>query len=346
MFQSVAKIELWLSPQQLNSDSTQLIEAGNDATRHRVQNTLKTSVTFDGVGLHSGLPVKMVLRPAKAGHGICFQRTDIKLGNTVIPARWDMVERTALCTRLINEVGVAVSTVEHVMAALAGCGVHNALVEIDGPEVPIVDGSSAPFVRGIMAHGLRRLSAPVVAYEVLKPVTVEQNGARATLKPSDRTRIEFHIDFTDEAIGRQSKSLDMRNGAFARELCDSRTFCSRSDVETMQANGLALGGVPGENAVVFDGTTVECGSGLRHEDEPVRHKMLDALGDLALIGGPLIGHYVGDRAGHALTNTLLRKLFATPGAVRKVTCDAVMMARLPGQGLIWSEIPTDIARVA
>ena len=311
-----------------------------------MQNTLKTSVTFDGVGLHSGQPVKMILRPAPAGHGIIFKRTDIALGNTIVPARWDMVERTALCTRLVNEAGVSVSTVEHIMAALAGCGVHNILVEIDGPEVPIVDGSSAPFVRGIMKQGLRRLSAPVVAYEILKPVTVEHNGAKATLMPSDRTRIEFHIDFTDEAIGRQSKSLDMRNGTFARELCDSRTFCSRSDVETMQANGLALGGVPGENAVVFDGETVESGTGLRHEDEPVRHKMLDALGDLALIGGPLIGQYVGHRSGHSLTNTLLRELFATPGAVRAITCDAVMAARLPGQGLIWSEIPEETARVA
>lgn len=311
-----------------------------------MQNTLKTSVTFDGVGLHSGQAVKMTLRPAAAGHGISFKRTDIALGNTVIPARWDLVERTALCTRLINDAGVTVSTVEHIMAALAGCGVHNAQVELDGPEVPIVDGSSAPFVRGIMAQGLRRLAAPVVAYEILKPVTVEHNGAKATLMPSDRTRIEFHIDFTEEAIGRQSKSLDLRNGAFARELCDSRTFCSRSDVESMQANGLALGGVPGENAVVFDGKSVESGPGLRHGDEPVRHKMLDALGDLALIGGPLIGHYIGERAGHALTNTLLRELFATPGAVRQVTCNAAMTARLPGQGLIWSEIPGEVARVA
>ncbi|NIZ59553.1 UDP-3-O-[3-hydroxymyristoyl] N-acetylglucosamine deacetylase [Sedimentitalea sp. CY04] len=311
-----------------------------------MQNTLKTSVTFEGVGLHSGHPVKMILKPAPAGYGISFKRTDIALGNTVIPARWDMVERTALCTRLVNEAGVSVSTVEHIMAALAGCGVHNALVELDGPEVPIADGSSAPFVRAIMKQGLRRLGDAVVAFEVLKPVTVEHNGAKATLLRSDRTRIEFHIDFTDEAIGRQSKTLDMRNGAFARELCDSRTFCSRSDVETMQANGLALGGVPGENAVVFDGNSVESGPGLRHNDEPVRHKMLDALGDLALIGGPLIGHYVGERAGHALTNTLLRELFATPGAVRAVTCDAVMAARLPGQGLIWSEIPSEVARVA
>lgn len=311
-----------------------------------MQNTLKASVVFEGVGLHTGKPARMILRPAPAGHGIVFKRTDIALGNTAIPARWDLVDRSPLCTRLVNAAGVSVSTVEHIMAALAGCGVHNALVEIDGPEVPIADGSAAPFVRAIMARGLQRLSMPVTAYQVLKPVTVERDGARATLLPSDRLTIEFHIEFAEAAIGRQSKVLDMRNGSFARELCDSRTFCRRADVEAMQASGLALGGVPGENAVVFDGEQVESGAGLRHSDEPVRHKMLDALGDLALAGGPVLGRYVGERAGHALTNTLLRALFAEPGAVRAVACDAAMTARLPGQGLIWSEIPAEQRRVA
>lgn len=305
-----------------------------------MQNTLKASVTFEGVGLHSGKKARLVVNPAQADHGIQFKRTDIALGNTVIPALWDHVERTALCTRLVNAAGVSVSTVEHVMAALAGCGIHNALIEIDGPEVPILDGSSAPFVRGLMARGIRRLGVPVKAIEVLKPVTVSKDGATATLLPCDRLMIEFHIDFEEQAIGRQSRVLDLRNGAFVRELCDSRTFCRRADVEAMQANGLALGGVPGENAIVFDGNCVESGEGLRHTDEPVRHKMLDALGDLALAGGPLLGRYVGDRAGHSLTNTLLRELFATPGAVRLVDCDHAMTARLPGQGLVWSEVPS------
>jgi UDP-3-O-[3-hydroxymyristoyl] N-acetylglucosamine deacetylase len=314
--------------------------------RPKVQNTLKASVTFEGAGLHSGQPARMVLKPAPAGHGIRFKRTDISLGDSIIPARWDYVERTALCTRLVNAAGVSVSTVEHVMAALAGCGVHNALVEIDGPEVPILDGSSAPFVRGIMQDGVRRLNAPVQALQVLKEVSVEKDGAKATLLPSDRLVIEFHIDFAEKAIGRQSKVLDLRNGAFARELCDSRTFCRRVDVEAMQASGLALGGVPGENAIVFDGDRIESGEGLRHGDEPVRHKMLDALGDLALAGAPIMGRYIGERAGHALTNTLLRALFATPGAVRMVECDPSMVARLPGQGLVWGEIPGANRRVA
>ncbi len=309
-------------------------------TRHSVQNTLKASVTFDGVGLHSGKPVRMKLIPAPAGHGIVFKRTDIALGNTVVPAIWNLVERSPLCTRLVNTSKVSVSTVEHIMAALAGCGVHNALVELDGPEVPIMDGSSAHFVRGIMKHGVARQTQPITAYRLKKEVSVTNaEGARATLKPSDRLKIEFHIDFADQAIGQQTRSMDMRNGAFARELCECRTFCRRSDVDAMQAAGLALGGVPGENAVVFDGMSVESGGGLRHSDEPVRHKMLDALGDLALAGGPIFGHYIGDRAGHSLTNTLLRALFDTPGAVEQVLCDPIMISRLPGQGLVWDEIP-------
>lgn len=306
--------------------------------RHSLQNTLKTSVTFEGVGLHGGAPVKMVLSPAAAGYGIWFKRTDIEVGDAMIPAIYDLVERTPLCTKLVNGAGVTVSTVEHIMAALAGCGIHNALIEINGPEVPIMDGSSVDFVRGIMAKGVRQQAAPVLAYEVLKPVTVEKDGATATLLPSNRLEIEFHIDFADPAIGRQSKSLDMRNGTFARELSDSRTFCRQADVEAMHENGLALGGTL-ENAVVVDGDDVLSPGGFRHADEAVRHKMLDALGDLYLAGGPLLGHYVGERAGHSLTNTLLRELFATPGAVRPVLCDAETAARLPGQGLIWAEIP-------
>jgi UDP-3-O-[3-hydroxymyristoyl] N-acetylglucosamine deacetylase len=303
-----------------------------------VQNTLKSSVTFEGVGLHQGKPVRMVVKPASAGYGIWFKRTDISLGQTMVPARWDVVERTPLCTRLVNEAGVVVSTVEHIMAALAGCGVHNALIEIDGPEVPIMDGSSVPFVRGIMARGLLVQDAEVLAWKVLKPVTVESGEAKATLVPSDRLKIEFHIDFADAAIGSQSKTLDMRNGAFARELCDSRTFCRQADVDMMRENGLALGGTL-ENAVVVDGAEVLSPGGLRHDDEAVRHKMLDALGDLALAGAPILGHYVGNRAGHSLTNTLLRALFDTPGAVELVTCTPEMVADLPGQGLVWAEIP-------
>lgn len=303
-----------------------------------MQHTLKSPVTFKGVGLHGGQPVLMVLKPAAAGHGIWFKRTDIELGNALIPAIYDMVERTPLCTRLVNNAGVSVSTIEHIMAALAGCGVHNVLIEIDGPEVPIMDGSSIDFVRGMMAKGVRRQASPVLAYEVLKPVTASREGASASIKPANGLIIDFHIDFEDAAIGNQTKTLDMRNGSFVRELSDCRTFCRRIDVETMRENGLALGGTL-ENAVVVQGTEVLTPGGLRHADEAVRHKMLDALGDLYLAGGPLLGHFTGDKSGHSMTNTLLRKLFETPGAVRPVLCTPEQAARLPGQGLVVDEIP-------
>ena len=304
-----------------------------------MQTTIKSAISFSGKGLHSGMPATVTVRPASVHHGIWFSRVDVVDGDPLIPARWDVVNRTPLCTKLVNASGHTVSTVEHLMAALAGCGIHNALIEIDGPEVPILDGSAVPFVRGFMQRGIRQLAAPVMAFEVLKTVTVTEGDATATLAPSDTLRIDFEIDFADAAIGHQQKSLVMNNGSFARELCDSRTFCRQADVVAMQANGLALGGTSGENAVVFDGDRVISPGGLRHADEPVRHKMLDALGDLALAGAPLLGHYTGVRAGHSLTNTLLRKLFGTPGAVRMVECNAFTARRLPGYGLIWDEIP-------
>ena len=303
-----------------------------------MQTTLKASVTFEGVGLHSGRPVRMVLRPASAEHGIWFRRNDIALGDAMIPAIWDAVEQTPLCTRLANASGVSVATVEHIMAALAGTGIQNALIEIDGPEAPILDGSSAPFVRGIMAKGVRHQAAPIRAVQILKPVTVTRDGASATLRPADRLKIDFQIDFPGTAIGRQTLSLDLANGTFVRALCDSRTFCRREDVEAMRAQGLALGGTL-DNTVVVQGDEILTPGGLRHKDEAVRHKMLDALGDLALAGAPILGHYIGRKAGHALTNALLRTVFVRPDAYRMVTCTPDMATRLPGNGLVLAEVP-------
>ncbi|MDA5555295.1 UDP-3-O-acyl-N-acetylglucosamine deacetylase [Shimia sp. MMG029] len=304
-----------------------------------MQATLKTPVHFVGTGLHSGAVVHLTVRPASADYGIWFKRTDILVGDAMIPARWDVVEQTALCTRILNEAGVTVSTIEHLMAALAGCGIHNALIEIDAPEVPILDGSAAEFVRGFLKAGIVQQRAAVWAIEVLKPVSVTRGEAVAELLPAPEMRIDFHIDFVDEAIGQQTKGLTLANGSFVRELCDSRTFCRQADVEAMQANGLALGGDPTQNAVVFDGAKVSAQGGLRHADEPVRHKMLDALGDLYLAGAPLLAQYRGHRAGHALTNALLRELFADPTAWRMVECTAAQAARLPGAGVHMGEVP-------
>lgn len=304
-----------------------------------MQTTIRSAVTFQGVGLHSGAPVRMTIQPASANYGIWFRRTDIDSLDPLVPARWDAVVSSRLCTLIANRAGTTVSTIEHVMAALAGTGIHNALIEIDGPEVPILDGSAAPFVAGIMARGLRELDVPVRALRILAPVEVRDGEAVARLEPAgDALEMRFDIDFSDRAIGRQSKQLVLANGAFVRELSDSRTFCRRADVETMQANGLALGGTF-TNAVVVDGDRVLSPGGLRHADEPVRHKMLDALGDLALAGGPILGRYVGQRAGHALTNRLLRELFRHPEALRMVELGREAESFLPGAGLSMDDLP-------
>ena len=298
-----------------------------------MQNTVGKAIGFEGVGLHSGRPVRLVLTPAPADHGIWFRRTDIAdPAAAFVAASWTNAVPSALCTRLRNEAGVEVTTVEHLLAALAGCGVRNAVIEIDGPEVPILDGSSRPFVAAIMEAGLEVQGAPDRAIEILKPVEVRRGDAVARLEPSDTPQMDFAIEFEDAAIGSQAKTLDLANGAFVRELCDSRTFCRRADVDAMHAAGLALGGSL-NNAVVVEGAAVLSPGGLRHTDEAVRHKMLDALGDLSLAGAPIIGRYTGRRAGHALTGALLEALFADPSAWRMVTCDAGRSNMLPGAGI-------------
>lgn len=280
----------------------------------------------------------MTVHPASAEYGIWFRRTDVEDVDPLIPARWDAVDDTQLCTRIANADGVRVSTVEHIMAALAGCGIHNALIEIDGPEVPLLDGSSAQFVRAFLSRGLMSCNAPVYAIEILKPVHVNVGEAYASLEPAHSLTIDFHIDFTDAAIGRQDKSLNMANGAFVHELCDSRTFCRKADIDAMRARGLIVGGDI-TSAVVVDGADVVTPGGMRHADEPVRHKMLDALGDLYLAGAPLLGRYNGHRAGHGVTNQLLRAVFADPSSYRIVKCDPNMERDLPGNGLKAADRP-------
>lgn len=307
-----------------------------------MQRALSTPASFSGFGLHSGLAARLTVRPAAADHGLWFRRVDmVRQGagdEAMVPARWDAVLPSRLCTVVGNAAGTQVSTIEHLMAALSGMGIHNALIDIDGPEVPILDGSAMPFVAGFLAAGLVEQGAPLRAIRILAPVEVRDGQAVARLEPADMLEIDFRIDFADAAIGRQAKRMSMANGAFVRELSDSRTFCREADVQSMRAQGLALGGTY-ENAVVFDGARVLSPGGLRHRDEPVRHKMLDALGDLALAGGPILGRYTGARAGHALTNRLLRTLFAAPGAFAWVECEQPMGQKLPGVGVVAADLP-------
>ena len=302
-----------------------------------MQTTVREPITFEGIGLHKGLKSKLVVLPAAVDFGICFKRTDVQLCDVYIPAVLDNVVNSELCTRLENSDGISVSTIEHLMAALAGCGVNNALLEIDGPEVPILDGSSLTFVKEILKTGIKLQTKSLKVVRIRETVEHKQGSAWAKFEPSANPKMSFSIEFSEEAIGKQTKTLDMSNGSFVRELCDSRTFCRYSEVEAMRSKGLALGGSY-ENALVVDGKNVLSPGGLRHSDEPVRHKMLDALGDIALAGFPIIGHYVGYKAGHGITHGLLRNLFSDQRNFDIISCDKEAIENLPGSGVRLSEV--------
>lgn len=283
-----------------------------------VQRTLAGPVQCSGIGLHSGAPAVLTLHPAPANHGVQFRRTDVTGVDTVIPAIWSNVSSTQHCTTLGNEAGIEISTVEHLMAALAGCGVDNVMVSVDGPELPIMDGSSAPFVFLIECAGLVDQTAPRRAIRILKPVMVTERGRSAALSPcshktEDTLTISFEIDFEKSLIARQEGFFQVTPGSFKADLARARTFGFIEEVDGLRAAGLALGGSL-DNAVVVAGEQILNEDGLRFDNEFVRHKVLDCVGDLALAGAAVLGHYHGVRAGHRLTNKLLHTLFATPDA--------------------------------
>ena len=278
----------------------------------RRQRTLLRSVNCQGVGLHSGRDISLTLKPAMAGAGIVFRRTDLA-GSPEIPARWDHVVDATMCTTIGTANGVRVGTIEHLMAAFAGCHIDNAIVEVDGPEVPVMDGSAAPFVFLIDCAGTIEQDGARPVIEILKPIRVEHGGKVAELLPSDTFTVAFEIDFASSVIARQSIEFELVNGTFNKEVARARTFGFAEEVEKMRAAGLALGGSL-DNAVVVEGDKVLNADGLRYQDEFVRHKVLDAVGDLKLAGGEIQGAYRGSRAGHLMTNMLLRALFADPTA--------------------------------
>jgi len=294
--------------------------------------TLARSARFDGITLHGGMHACVDVGPAAPGRGIVFRRRDVVGADAEILALWSRAVPARLCTRIANSDGVEVSTIEHLMAALAACGVRDAVVAIDGPEVPIIDGSAAPFVRGILSAGLVHRPGPVPAWRMLRPVEVREGDALARLEPAECVEIDFTIDFSGVGIGRQRRRLALANGTALREVCDARTFTTTCELERLRAAGLGRGGDLG-NAVVYGPDGVLNPDGLRHPDEAVRHKILDAMGDLALAGAPILGRYVGERAGHALTGRLLSALFATEGAVERVAATGEVARHLPGAGL-------------
>ena len=293
-----------------------------DGARRR---TLKTAIGCVGVGLHSGSDVSLTLRPAAAGTGILFRRTDLGID---IPARFDRVSDTRLCTALVAEDApqARIGTVEHVMAALAGAGITDVIIEVDGAEVPILDGSAAPFLFLIDCAGVASFPQAAPVIEVLKRVRVEDKDAFVELLPASAGGFEasLSIDFPNTAIGHQALAVRVTPASFRSALADARTFTLAEEIARLRAAGLAQGGSLA-NAIVVDGPLVLNPGGLRRPDEFVRHKLLDVVGDLALAGAALAARFVGHRSGHALNNRLLRALFADPTAwrLRDATADVL-----------------------
>ncbi len=283
-----------------------------------VQHTLARPVQFQGVGLHTGATINVTMGPAPIGAGVRFMRSDVSRTDPRVVARGDAVCQTRLGTVIGNSAGVTVATVEHLMAALAGLHVDNVVVDLDGPEVPILDGSCAPFVALIDRAGRRQQAARRRYVEILETVEVTDSGKSAALVPSDGFAVAVEIDFESGAIGRQRIDLVIDEAAFRTELASCRTFGFRHEVEALREAGLARGGSL-DNAVVIDGDTVLNPEGLRRADEFVRHKALDAIGDLHLLGAPILGRYEGRRAGHGLNNALVRALIERPAAWRFAT---------------------------
>ncbi len=280
------------------------------------QTTLARSIDCAGVGLHTGRTVALKLCPAPAGSGVVFKRIDLE-GAPEVLACWSNVVDTRMCTTLGNGEGVIVSTVEHLMAALSGAHVDNLVVELDGPEVPVMDGSAQPFIFMIECAGIKELNAPREVIEILKPVRVELDGKVAELLPGNGFSVGFEIDFADDGVARQKISIPLVNGSFKKKIARARTFGFVHEVEALRAAGLGLGGSL-ENAVIVDGDKILNEGGLRFSDEFVRHKVLDAVGDLYLCGAPIRGHYRGFKAGHHLTNEVLKALFADTSAWQRV----------------------------
>ena len=299
------------------------------------QRTLRTAVGCRGVGLHCGQPVAMTMRPAPPDTGIVFRRLD---AGVEMRAHWMSTIESSLSTVLSNGEGARINTIEHLMAALAGAELDNAVVELDGPEVPIMDGSAAPFLHLIEQAGILAQDEPRRAIKILKPITVSDGDATAALLPDHIFSLSFEIDYANPLIRRQDLMLALDADTFKAELAPARTFGLLDDVPRLHAAGLGRGGSL-DNVVVVSGSRVLNHDGLRYTDEFVRHKLLDAVGDLYLAGGPIIGHFRGVRSGHALTRQLLMTLFADENA----WC-ATTLAEPPALGLMLEPHPRRVAR--
>ena len=270
------------------------------------QRTLEKAVSCSGIGLHSGKTVHLTMKPAAVNHGIKFVRKDLP-DNPSIPARFNCVVDTSLAT-VIGSDGVIVSTVEHLMACLAGLSIDNVIVELDSYEVPVMDGSAGPFTRLILEAGIRELEAPRHFFILKEPIELEQDGKFVGAYPDDSFKITCHIEFEHPLIRSQSYTIEVVDHVFEREISRARTFGFLHEVEYMKRYGLARGGSL-DNAVVIDESKVLNDEGLRYRDEFVRHKLLDCIGDFSLIGMPILAHIVTRKSGHAFNHAFLEKFF-------------------------------------
>jgi UDP-3-O-[3-hydroxymyristoyl] N-acetylglucosamine deacetylase len=278
-----------------------------------LQMTLRQPVHCSGIGLHSGQLVNLTLKPAAPDAGIRFVRTDLSPAEAEISGRWDNVTDTTLCTAISNASGARVATIEHLMAALVATGVDNAVIELDAAEPPAMDGSSDPFILLIEQAGTVTQSQRRSFLRMLKPVTVTEGEKSAALLPGDGCCVDVSIDFKSPAIGRQRIAARLSGMRFKRDFARARTFGFAHEVAYLKSKGLAQGGSL-DNAVVIQDDNVINPGGLRFSDEFVRHKALDAVGDLFLAGGPFLGAYVGNQAGHKLNNMLLRAVMSDPAS--------------------------------
>ena len=270
-----------------------------------IQKTIENEINCKSVGLHSGRKINMTIKPAGVDEGIVFFRSDLP-GSDGIRAECTNVSDTTLATTLGTN-GTRVSTVEHLLSALFGMGIDNAIIETDSCEIPIMDGSSLPFVAFLKDAGIKSQGKSKKFVRIKKPVSVSDNEGRVAILPSPEFRITYDIDFRHPLIGKQSYDMIFSHNTYEKNICTARTFGFLQEVEYLQAKGLALGGSL-NNAIVLDDEKIINKEGLRSPDEFVKHKVLDAIGDLSLLGMPIIGHFVAYKSGHGLNNLLLRKL--------------------------------------
>ena len=271
------------------------------------QKTINKNITFKGVGLHSGLVVNMTVKPAAPNSGIIFKRIDLKENNIIIPNIFN-VSSAIFCTTISNEAGVSVSTVEHLMGALYGLGIDNALIEIDNQEVPILDGSAKIFVEAISKTGIKNSDAPIKIVKIQKKIEFIDGNKTISIEPSKISLdIDFELKYENEVIGTQRNSVKVFESDLS-DIYNSRTFCLFEDIEKLKEMGLAKGGNL-DNAIVVKNNAVLNQNGLRNEKEFVNHKILDCMGDLYLAGYKIIGKIICSQGGHKLTNQLLRKVF-------------------------------------